>query len=68
MSTEDTSPKINPGDIILWPMLKLDYDTSPDKISALLPPGIEVGEDPYPLRWRGLEQRMLDGQPNRTVK
>jgi acetoacetate decarboxylase len=34
-------PKINPGDIILWPMLKLDYDTNPDNIKALLPPGIE---------------------------
>ena len=22
-------PKINPGDIILWPMLKLDYQTAP---------------------------------------
>jgi acetoacetate decarboxylase len=41
MTTE--GPKINPGDIILWPMLKLDYDTSPEKIAALLPPGIEVG-------------------------
>jgi len=35
-------PKINPGDIILWPMLKLRYDTSPDKIAALLPPGVET--------------------------
>ena len=41
MSTEDNGPKINPGDIILWPMLKLDYDTNPEKIAALLPPGIE---------------------------
>jgi acetoacetate decarboxylase len=41
MSTADTGPKINPGDIILWPMLKLDYDTDPQKIAALLPPGIE---------------------------
>ena len=39
MSTE--GPKISPGDIILWPMLKLSYDTSPDRIAALLPPGIE---------------------------
>jgi acetoacetate decarboxylase len=39
MSTE--GPKINPGDIILWPMLKLDYDTDPKNIQALLPPGIE---------------------------
>jgi acetoacetate decarboxylase len=43
MSTEDASPKINPGDIILWPMLKLDYKTNPESIKALLPPGIEVG-------------------------
>ena len=35
-------PKINPGDIILWPMLKLDYDTNPDNIKALVPPGIEA--------------------------
>ena len=42
MSSEDTGPKINPGDIILWPMLKLDYDTQPDKIAALLPPGIDA--------------------------
>ena len=41
MSSEDTGPKINPGDIILWPMLKLDYDTNPQKIAALLPPGID---------------------------
>ncbi len=41
MSTEDTSPKINPGDIILWPMLKLDYETDRQRIAALLPPGIE---------------------------
>ncbi len=41
MSTEESGPKINPGDIILWPMLKLDYDTNPDNIAALLPPGIE---------------------------
>ena len=40
MNTE--GPKINPGDIILWPMLKLDYDTKPDNIKALLPPGIEA--------------------------
>ncbi len=43
MSSEATGPKINPGDIILWPMLKLDYDTNPEKIAALLPPGIETG-------------------------
>ncbi|MGH0029496.1 MAG: acetoacetate decarboxylase family protein [Myxococcota bacterium] len=37
-------PKINPGDIILWPMLKMTYDTSPEKIRALLPPGIETSD------------------------
>ncbi len=37
-------PKINPGDIILWPMLKLDYDTNPKNIRALLPPGIETSD------------------------
>ncbi len=39
-------PKINPGDIILWPMLKLAYDTQPEKIAALLPPGIDPGSRP----------------------
>jgi acetoacetate decarboxylase len=43
MSNENTGPKVNPGDIILWPMLKLDYDTQPEKIAALLPPGIQPG-------------------------
>ncbi len=41
--TTDSSPKINPGDIILWPMLKMDYDTRPECIARLLPPGIEPG-------------------------
>jgi acetoacetate decarboxylase len=44
MTIEDTGPKINPGDIILWPMLKFDYDTNPEKIAALLPPGIEASD------------------------
>jgi acetoacetate decarboxylase len=44
MSTD--GPKINPGDIILWPMLKLAYDTQPEKIAALLPPGIEPAARP----------------------
>jgi acetoacetate decarboxylase len=41
MTTEDTGPKINPGDIILWPMLKLQYQTARENIAKLLPPGIE---------------------------
>ena len=48
MSNEDTGPKINPGDIILWPMLKLDYDTNPEKIAALLPPGMMTDLDGAP--------------------
>lgn len=37
-------PKINPGDIILWPMLKLRYETDPKNIAALLPPGIAASD------------------------
>lgn len=35
------------GDIINWPMLKIVYRTDPDKIAALLPPGIEPGANPH---------------------
>lgn len=38
------APQGNPGDILNWPMLKLVYRTDPEKIAALLPPGIEPGE------------------------
>ena len=37
----------NTGDILNWPMLKIVYRTDPDKIAALLPPGIEPGADPH---------------------
>jgi acetoacetate decarboxylase len=43
MSTASGGPKTDPGDIILWPMLKLDYATDRDRIAALLPPGLEAG-------------------------
>jgi acetoacetate decarboxylase len=43
MSAPNDGPKINPGDIILWPMLKLEYPTDPGRLAALLPPGIEPG-------------------------
>ena len=36
----------SPGDILNWPMLKIRYKTSPDKIAALLPAGIEPGAEP----------------------
>lgn len=45
MTTE--APQGNPGDIINWPMLKIVYITDPEKIAALLPPGIEPGSNPH---------------------
>ena len=47
MTNETVAPQGSPGDIINWPMLKLVYRTDPDKIAALLPPGIEPGDDPF---------------------
>ena len=40
------APQGNPGDILNWPMLKITYRTDPEKIAALLPPGIEPGAEP----------------------
>ena len=40
-----STPMMPPGDIINWPMLKLVYRTDPDRIAALLPPGLERGSD-----------------------
>ncbi len=39
-------PQINPGDIINWPILKILYRSDKDRIAALLPPGIEPGDEP----------------------
>ena len=47
MTNESGAPQGNPGDIINWPMLKVVYRTDPDKIAALLPPGIEPGTNPH---------------------
>ena len=41
MATNPNDLKINPGDILGWPILKIDYPTDADKIAALLPPGID---------------------------
>lgn len=41
-----TAPKTNPGEIIGWPILKIDYPTDPDSIATLLPPGIDPGAEP----------------------
>ena len=46
MSNETGAPQGNPGDIVNWPMLKIVYRTDPEKIAALLPPGIEPGANP----------------------
>ena len=43
----DDAPKINPGDIAGWPILKLTYRTAAEKIAALLPPGIDPGREPH---------------------
>jgi acetoacetate decarboxylase len=42
-----TGPQSNPGEIINWPMLKIKYRTDPEKIAALLPPGITPGKNPH---------------------
>lgn len=46
MSAAATPPQINPGDILNWPMLKISYDTDPECIARLLPPGISPGKRP----------------------
>ena len=40
------APQTNPGEICFWPILKIDYRTDADKIAALLPPGIDAGDEP----------------------
>ena len=46
MTTNDSAPQANPGDIGDWPMLKIAYRTDPERVAALLPPGIVPGEEP----------------------
>lgn len=40
------APQGNPGDIMNWPMLKIEYRTDSEAIAKLLPPGFTVGKDP----------------------
>ena len=40
-----SAPLMPPGDILNWPMLKIVYRTDRERIAALLPPGIEPGQD-----------------------
>ncbi len=42
-----SGPQINAADIGDWPILKIDYLTDKDKLAALLPPGIEPGDEPH---------------------
>ena len=44
--TDKSGPKTNPGDILGWPILKIDYPTEASSVAALLPPGIEPGAEP----------------------
>lgn len=46
MSDSIHPPMISPGEISQWPMLKIVYRTTPESIAALLPPGIEPGDEP----------------------
>lgn len=39
--SDSEGPKITPGDIMGWPILKIDYPTDAKGIASLLPPGIE---------------------------
>ncbi|MBW2725428.1 MAG: 2-oxo acid dehydrogenase subunit E2, partial [Deltaproteobacteria bacterium] len=41
-----SAPQINPGEISNWPLLKIRYRTDAEKIAALLPPGIDPGDEP----------------------
>ena len=42
----DAAPQGIPGDNLNWPMLKIDYLTDPDKLAALLPPGLSPTSSP----------------------
>lgn len=46
MSDAPTAPMMPPGDILNWPMLKILYRTDPKRAAAVLPPGIEIANDP----------------------
>ena len=39
-------PQGNPGEIMNWPMLKIEYRTDAEAIAKQLPPGFTVGKDP----------------------
>jgi acetoacetate decarboxylase len=41
------SPRIDAGDIVGWPVLKIQYRTDAGALAALLPPGIDPGAEPH---------------------
>jgi len=41
------APTIRPAEIAGWPLLKIVYRSDPDRIAALLPPGLTPGADPF---------------------
>jgi acetoacetate decarboxylase len=45
MAIDPKDLRINPGDILGWPFLKIDYPTEREKIRALLPPGLETTDE-----------------------
>lgn len=45
MASDSSGPKVNPGEIVGWPILKIDYPTDPDRIAELLPPGIDPSDE-----------------------
>ena len=44
MTATTDALKINPGDILGWPSLRIQYPTEPSNIASLLPPGLEPSD------------------------
>lgn len=45
MASESSAPLTPGGEIIGWPVLKVDYPTDRERIAALLPPGLDTGAE-----------------------
>ena len=44
MSDPNDAFKINPGEVLGWPSLRIKYPTDPAKLAELLPPGLEPSD------------------------
>ena len=44
MSIPNDAFKINPGEVLGWPNLRIKYPTDPAKLAELLPPGLEPSD------------------------